>query len=189
MSVKNVILLMINIVFCLFFLATVHASWHTEQCHRELSFYAGPNYDQVNEIVPNLFLGNECEAYGNAHMYGAIVSMSAEHDLTKDLAHRDIRYFRFPLWDSAAQGDDFIRSQLISAAVAIHKMLKKGHRVLVHCQMGKSRSTSAVIAYLLLYHDAFSAKKVHEVWAFVKEKRPIAQPNVKFLDVLETFTD
>jgi protein-tyrosine phosphatase len=58
---------------------------------------------------------------------------------------------------------------------------------LVHCAMGKSRSTMVVLAYLLslpvgtLGHQ----EDVDKALAFVKTKRKMAQPNIGFMEQLK----
>ena len=47
--------------------------------------------------------------------------------------------------------------------------------------MGKSRSVSVIIAYLKKYYN----KTVNEALQFIKEKRPMANPNIGFIKQLE----
>lgn len=59
----------------------------------------------------------------------------------------------------------------------------KEHNVLVHCQVGASRSASILIAFLmrelnLRYQDAFN---------FVKKQRKIIEPNEGFVEELLQF--
>lgn len=58
----------------------------------------------------------------------------------------------------------------------IRKCKEKNEKVLVHCQMGISRSSSIVLAYLMKYHhDTLKAAYTHLV-----ERRRIASPNMSF---------
>ena len=66
----------------------------------------------------------------------------------------------------------------------IRKHRQKGGGVLVHCAQGKSRSTTAVIAYLLAEKNIH--ENVFETLEFIKSKRMMAQPNNNFLKILET---
>ena len=66
----------------------------------------------------------------------------------------------------------------------IRKHRRKGGGVLVHCAQGKSRSTTAVIAYLLAEKNIH--ENVFETLEFIKSKRMMAQPNNNFLKILET---
>lgn len=70
--------------------------------------------------------------------------------------------------------------------------------VLVHCAMGKSRSVTAVIAYLLWKHPqrfgktnptTTSQQAVAQALQWVRETRPIAEPNDGFMSQLELWWD
>ncbi len=152
-------------------------------CHAYLTRYAEVDtYTSADEIIPNLWLGNECEAFENSINYDIVISMSAEHNLADERLILGNTYFRFPLWDTWGHATSQI---LEDATFVIDAKLQEGKKILVHCQMGKSRSASAVIAYLLTFHPDFKDKPFHQVWAFVKSKRPIAHPNPHFMSILE----
>ncbi|KAK3385630.1 protein-tyrosine phosphatase-like protein [Podospora didyma] len=68
--------------------------------------------------------------------------------------------------------------------------------VLVHCHMGKSRSVSAIIAYLLWKHPhrfgrsdpaTKASEAVAQALQWVRETRPIAEPNDGFMRQLEIY--
>lgn len=70
--------------------------------------------------------------------------------------------------------------------------------VLVHCAMGKSRSATAVIAYLLWKHpqrfgradpSAAAQDAVERALQWVRETRPVAEPNDGFMRQLEMWWD
>ncbi|KAK4222380.1 protein-tyrosine phosphatase-like protein [Podospora fimiseda] len=74
---------------------------------------------------------------------------------------------------------------------------KKG-AVVVHCAMGKSRSVTAVVAYLLWKYPhrfgrsdkATTAKEaVEKAVEWVRQTRPIAEPNEGFMEQLEMWWD
>ncbi|KAG0645931.1 Tyrosine-phosphatase yvh1 [Hyphodiscus hymeniophilus] len=62
---------------------------------------------------------------------------------------------------------------------------KKG-AVLVHCAMGKSRSVTIMIAYLLRQNSEQSVASALEL---IRESRPIAEPNDGFLAQLELYKE
>ncbi|CAF1390621.1 unnamed protein product [Adineta steineri] len=53
----------------------------------------------------------------------------------------------------------------------------KGEKVLVHCQMGVSRSSSIVLAYLIKYHH----DSLDKAYNYLIERRHCAEPNLGFL--------
>jgi len=63
----------------------------------------------------------------------------------------------------------------------IHEHRVKGENVLVHCRVGKSRSATIVIGYLM--HS--QKMDFQTAFQFVKEIRSIAQPNEGFVEQLK----
>ncbi|CAF3082827.1 unnamed protein product [Rotaria sp. Silwood2] len=58
----------------------------------------------------------------------------------------------------------------------LHNCKQKNEKVLVHCQMGISRSSSVVLAYLMKYHHDSLLK----AYDYLLERRRIAAPNISF---------
>ena len=61
--------------------------------------------------------------------------------------------------------------------------MQRGGSVLIHCQMGISRSATVAIAYLMKYHS-FSRDAAYQ---YVKERRPLINPNPGFWSQLQLF--
>ena len=53
----------------------------------------------------------------------------------------------------------------------------KNEKVLVHCQMGISRSSSIILAYLMKYHH----DTLYKAYNYLLERRRIAAPNLSFV--------
>lgn len=51
------------------------------------------------------------------------------------------------------------------------------NRILVHCNLGISRSTTLILAYLMKTYNA----TVYESFKFLRHRRPIVCPNMGFL--------
>jgi len=62
----------------------------------------------------------------------------------------------------------------------LDEVRKKGGKVLVHCQVGKSRSVSIAIAYCILY----LGKTFDQAFKHIKNMRKIANPNYGFVNQL-----
>ena len=94
----------------------------------------------------------------------------------------EIKYLTIPMRDSVKQSieDDFGK-----ATKFIDEGLREGRNVLVHCFYGKSRSTSMVLAYLIL----FRRMTYEQALSMVKESRPLAQPNERFERELRFLSD
>ena len=65
----------------------------------------------------------------------------------------------------------------------VHSAVRQGHSVLIHCEQGKSRSGSVMVAYLMAAHGM----SLQGALAFVKDRRPIVHPNAGFMKQLMTF--
>ncbi|TVY83125.1 Tyrosine-protein phosphatase yvh1 [Lachnellula suecica] len=73
----------------------------------------------------------------------------------------------------------------------IEKALKEGKedkkgKVLVHCAMGKSRSVTITIAYLLRQYPEHT---VESALSLIRETRPIAEPNEGFMEQLQLYKE
>ncbi|CAF3073099.1 unnamed protein product [Rotaria socialis] len=81
------------------------------------------------------------------------------------------------LWINAKDSPDYnIRKYFDQTNDFLHACKNKNERVLVHCQMGISRSSSIVLAYLMKYHY----HTVHKAYAYLVARRHIALPNDGF---------
>jgi len=72
------------------------------------------------------------------------------------------------------------------AILFIEKGRLKGGDVLVHCAQGKSRSGSVVVAYCMVKFDTLS---FDQVFAYVKSKRAMTEPNEGFMAQLKAFAE
>ena len=61
------------------------------------------------------------------------------------------------------------------------------NRVLVHCEMGVSRSVTIICAYLLRYYGGQYEFKTEAVLSYVRSKHERAMPNSGFLKQLDEF--
>jgi len=59
----------------------------------------------------------------------------------------------------------------------------KNNRVLVHCNLGRSRSSTVVLGYLMEILNW----SLQDASDWLKDCRPVAKPNIGFLNQLMTF--
>jgi hypothetical protein len=138
----------------------------------------------ANEITPQLYLGDLTSASqpmaDELRNLGITGIINCTMDSSDDYKHEGIEYIRVAVSDN-----EYANIMLYFAGCIdfINKHLKSNGKVLVHCQMGASRSGSVVIAYLmkenkLCLNDAFS---------FAKKRRCLVSPNTGFWQQLKTF--
>ena len=65
----------------------------------------------------------------------------------------------------------------------IHKAKISGGKILVHCQLGISRSTSCVIAYMIRYLGYTTLGALE----FIRKRRPLVMPNSGFIQQLTSY--
>jgi protein-tyrosine phosphatase len=150
----------------------------------------------ADEVEPGLWLGNVCAAvdadFLRAHNITAVMNMAREWDTL--CTGGDVQWLWlgwllgqpwrhcFPLDDTSAQSAGMVQHRFAVAAHWIrHYHRERGGAVLVHCNMGISRSAAAVIHYLMA-RDAHLTYQ--EALQRVKRARPIAQPNGLFEQLL-----
>lgn len=94
--------------------------------------------------------------------------------------HREtIKYCQVPIND--VEGADIL-TYLPGATTFLNAMLTKTN-VLVHCQVGMSRSATVVIAYLM----RFKGMSRDEAYMLCKKRRPLINPNPGFWEQLKKF--
>jgi atypical dual specificity phosphatase len=137
------------------------------------------NYEKIqrhrwfDEITPQLWLGG-APTYHRDYQFllkagiNAVVNIRAErHDDYELYQQHGIDYLQLKALDITVPP-----VEMINEGVAfIHKHVKAGDVVLVHCAKGRGRSATLLAAYLMRYKGMNFA----EVNQFMKEKRPLVK--------------
>ena len=131
-------------------------------------------------IIPGLYLGNY-EAACNKRL---LDSLGITHILTvaDGLSPEfpdDFRYLIIPVYDSF---DEDLFTRFETTCDFISKSLESG-KVLVHCYMGISRSSTVVIAYLI----KSKSMKFSEAFEYTAFQHPETYPNANFVNQLKRF--
>ncbi|KAJ7324414.1 hypothetical protein JRQ81_017434 [Phrynocephalus forsythii] len=134
-----------------------------------------PSCNHVDEVWPNLFLGDLVTAHNRYGLWKMGIShvLNAAHGRifcqgSHEFYGTTIEYYGVPAYDLP---DFDLSPYFYPAAEFIHKALATpGAQILVHCAVGISRSSSLVLAYLMIYHrfslvQAIQTVKSHR-WIF-----------------------
>ncbi|XGW17338.1 hypothetical protein V3C99_002162 [Haemonchus contortus] len=139
---------------------------------------------EMNEIIPNLYLGSLRDAIDaeqlKKHRIKYVVSV---HDLTASHpAHDQLKVLRIQLSDCSSSD---ISSHFSVTNQFIHSARLKHAAVLVHCLAGVSRSATVVAAYLITVCDLSFLNAL----SLIAQKRPMISPNFGFRMQLCTYAD
>ncbi|XP_013868618.1 dual specificity protein phosphatase 13 isoform B [Austrofundulus limnaeus] len=148
----------------------------------------------VNEVWPNLYIGNEAAARdkGALHSLGITHIVNAAHGPLNSRSGQGFhvstgpRFYRDMTLDyygvEADDATDFILSPFFyPTARYIRAALAMGGRVFVHCLMGVSRSATLVLAFLMIVEGL----RLQEAAAAVRRHRDVC-PNPGFLQQLRS---
>ncbi|XP_008312119.1 dual specificity protein phosphatase 13-like [Cynoglossus semilaevis] len=140
--------------------------------------------NQIDEVWPNIFIGNVAVAQNKATLQklGITHVLNAAHSKRGSVGNQsfygnDFVYCGIPADDSTHFDLDVYFKQ---AADFIHNALKTpSGKVLVHCIMGMSRSSTLVLAYLMIHRHLTLKQALQKL----VQKRAI-YPNRNFLALL-----
>ncbi|XP_039992158.1 dual specificity protein phosphatase family protein [Xiphias gladius] len=140
--------------------------------------------NQIDEVWPNIYIGNVAVAQNKAALLklGITHVLNAAHSKRGSIGNQsfygnDFVYCGIPADDSTHFDLDVYFQP---AADFIHKALKSPDgKVLVHCIMGMSRSSTLVLAYLMIYRHLPLKQALQKLI----QKRAI-YPNRNFLALL-----
>ncbi|ELP91615.1 dual specificity protein phosphatase, putative [Entamoeba invadens IP1] len=130
--------------------------------------------NHVTEILPTIFLTSrhsaEDELTYKQNDISAVLSLTTNNakyptDVQTKHCHVQDSFF-------------FLLDQTLDESLEwIDTMVSSGKKVLVHCEVGMSRSASVVLAYLMK-HNTWNFKTA---FLYIKQKRPIVFPNPGFI--------
>lgn len=134
----------------------------------------------------DVYLGPKSAAGANAYDHLVLAGVTGIVNCTNRVPcyHRNeesgIKYCQVAVNDEL--GADIL-TYLMGATTFMHAVLSTESSVLVHCEMGVSRSATVVIAYLIRYLEMTR----DEAYVEVKKRRPQINPNPGFWRQLQSF--
>ncbi len=127
-------------------------------------------YD-VNEVIPNLWLGNYKSACNKKFLekYGIKNIVTIMDTFDDKCKYKGITYLTIPIKDKFVCNLN-INDLFDTTALFIKKCLDENKPVLVHCMRGHHRSAALVVAYFIKYKQFDFVKSVE----YIHKLRPYA---------------
>ena len=130
---------------------------------------------RMDKIIPRLYLGDDIVAQDLAKLNEKKITHIL--NITMNIPNKfepQIKYKKLIIFDTESQN---IRQYFEAFEFLTESLSDESNSVLVHCNMGISRSSSFVIAYLM-HKKMF--KKYKDALSYVRKRRPIVAPNKGF---------
>jgi protein-tyrosine phosphatase len=145
-----------------------------------------PKHNDIDKIAEGLWLGNwDASVSLETLLKHDIRAIVCIHESSKSKANQrmydnlGIQTLCVKMFD--AEDSDFLKIFPMIFSF-MDKFISKGLNLLVHCQVGMSRSATVTIGYL--FWKNYRRTTIAKVLAQVKKKRPIVQPNRGFMGQL-----
>lgn len=129
----------------------------------------------MQEVIPKLWIGN-LQAAGNSDL---LYKHGITHVLSVGVRAQEVEGVKYTVFNGVRDRPDYrILAHFNEATNYLKNTLGENTQngVLVHCQMGQSRSAIIVMAYLMRYKGFRFA----EAWTWSHSRRPNVWPNVGF---------
>ncbi len=140
----------------------------------------GDAYNDADLIVPGLYLGNVCAAHSERWLSENNITLVISVAREWSVACRAVPTRYFDLDDTVTEDAAHVREILRETTGLITQHVKNGS-VLVHCNMGISRSSTAVLAYL---QAKYPRKSYQRLLRMVRARRPVVRLNALFGQLL-----
>jgi protein-tyrosine phosphatase len=149
-----------------------------------------PDFSQITNYI---FIGNAHSVIGNyatqegdlleAMNAKVVISALTEEEYDDYMIAKedfpDIDWHRLVIDDDE---DEKISDYFFKVHSIISKAIEENKNIVVHCAAGMSRSPTLVIAYLMIENKW----KYEEAYSYVKNRRPLTEPNIGFVKQLKS---
>jgi protein-tyrosine phosphatase len=165
-----------------------------------INYVSGPEIRKCTRIMPHLYLS--CLVTSNQPAVlknmGLVIRCRSNFEYDSEYVNRPNNSRRY-MNDTGIKelviiiGDrpsENIGKHFKNAISAIHSARKNGINVLVHCDMGISRSSTLVLAYEIWLCAHSNARNIPELSSFIasmKNKRSVIRPNYGFHKTLVNY--
>jgi len=147
-------------------------------------------YNDADLVYHQIYLGNVCAAHNDSWLdqvgITLVVSVASEWSFLPYQGQRNIEFEYYEMEDVAFGDIKGIKKLWKEISYRIHNHLQEDdtHKVLVHCNMGISRSSSVVLWYL--QHLELITTPYETLEGIIKGRRPVIKPNSLFRKILRS---
>jgi hypothetical protein len=140
-------------------------------------------YHHADKIIDNIYLGDVCAAHNRTWLIenniSLVVNVALEWDTT---TYYGIDFLYIPFDDTTDQDIKATRRLIneVASRLINEAYNRNNTNILIHCNMGISRSSTILLRYLQIAHHM----NYHSAIEFIKEKRPFVKPNSLFKRIL-----
>ena len=138
----------------------------------------------MNYMIDNIYLGNAQAASDEEYLkkYNISTVVNCAEEIPSE--YKDIKFFELKMYDSVIQ-NLFPKFEVAYKFIKINSKKESNNNILIHCSLGKSRSASLVVFYLM------KEKKwdYDTCFQYMRERRPLATPNEHFENQLREYYD
>ena len=161
-------------------------SWSWEAPLRTINRLIFDGYQYDDDVYPiraddklDIYIGSvRCVTADNIQKHDITHIISCVHLMQKPSYPSNVQVHHVNVWDLA---DADIKDYFFSSITFIDKALKEKGTVLVHCNAGRSRSASIILAYFIYKYGLSCDDALQKL----RSKRPSANPNPGFISQLK----
>lgn len=140
----------------------------------------------MNKITDKIYLGSSQDAQHRKRELkeaGITAILNVARDLTNTTTtHKEFEMYHIGVMDGGGNNS----SMASAALLVLSALVLDGHKVLVHCHEGKSRSAGLVAAYLT---KRGNFETMEEAVVYLKSKRPRVDPNDEIIALFKEGAD
>jgi protein-tyrosine phosphatase len=137
----------------------------------------------MSKITPQIWIGPFSKAWDEKflkkHKITHIMCCAKEFNAPTFLHNDKTHWASLPIIDDIS--DAKTESQFRKGAAILNRWINAGHKVIVHCYAGISRSVSTVLAYLMIYKGLM----YQQAYDLVKKGRPELNPHPVYVKILK----
>jgi predicted protein tyrosine phosphatase len=176
---------MLHTILVLYILCSRASLIDDEECRKRYEqANLNEEYHHADKIIDNIYLGDVCAAHNRTwlqeHNISLVINVAVEWIMIEIQRATDIIHYAFD--DSTDLGIMETRRMInnITSRLIEEVSARPHSAILVHCNMGVSRSATVLVRYLqIVYHMNYRTAVI-----FLKERRPVVRPNSLFKRIL-----